>query len=116
MVRLLHLRDAGHRFCRLVFSARKSCDGIVDDPPDFRCGLCSEAVWSACLWKDWRSGRTKYAFLITLTVMGISTALVGILPTFAAIGWAAPIILFLLRVTQGLALGGEWGGAATYVA
>src|ERR1700722_11330522 len=58
----------------------------------------------------------KYTFLITITVMGISTALVGVLPTFATIGWVAPIILFLLRVTQGLALGGEYGGAATYVA
>ena len=58
----------------------------------------------------------KYTFLITITVMGFSTALVGVLPTFATIGWAAPIILFLLRVAQGLALGGEYGGAATYVA
>jgi len=58
----------------------------------------------------------KYTFLITITVMGLSTALVGVLPTFAAIGWAAPIILFFLRVAQGLALGGEYGGAATYVA
>jgi MFS family permease len=58
----------------------------------------------------------KYTFLITITVMGVSTALVGVLPTFATIGWVAPIILFLLRVTQGLALGGEYGGAATYVA
>jgi len=58
----------------------------------------------------------KYTFLITITVMGLSTALVGVLPTFSAIGWAAPLILFLLRVAQGLALGGEYGGAATYVA
>jgi MFS family permease len=58
----------------------------------------------------------KYTFLITITVMGLSTALVGVLPTFATIGWVAPILLFLLRVTQGLALGGEYGGAATYVA
>ena len=58
----------------------------------------------------------KYTFLITITVMGLSTALIGVLPTFSTIGWVAPIILFLLRVTQGLALGGEYGGAATYVA
>ena len=58
----------------------------------------------------------KYTFLITITVMGLSTALVGILPTFSSIGWVAPIILVLLRTTQGLALGGEYGGAATYVA
>jgi len=58
----------------------------------------------------------KYTFLVTITVMGLSTALVGVLPTFSAIGWVAPIILVLLRATQGLALGGEYGGAATYVA
>src|SRR6201996_7333521 len=58
----------------------------------------------------------KYTFLITITVMGLSTALVGVLPTFATIGWVAPLILVLLRTTQGLALGGEYGGAATYVA
>ena len=58
----------------------------------------------------------KYTFLITITVMGASTFAVGLLPTFKTIGWAAPTILTLLRLTQGLALGGEYGGAATYVA
>jgi MFS family permease len=58
----------------------------------------------------------KYTFLITIVVMGSSTALVGLLPTYAKIGFAAPIILVLLRLVQGLALGGEYGGAATYVA
>jgi MFS family permease len=58
----------------------------------------------------------KYTFLITIVVMGSSTALVGLLPTYSTIGFAAPILLVLLRLTQGLALGGEYGGAATYVA
>jgi MFS family permease len=58
----------------------------------------------------------KYTFLITIAVMGASTFLVGLLPTYSSIGYAAPIILTLLRLTQGLALGGEYGGAATYVA
>jgi MFS family permease len=58
----------------------------------------------------------KYTFLVTITVMGASTFAVGLLPTFAAIGWAAPVLLVLLRLLQGLALGGEYGGAATYVA
>ena len=58
----------------------------------------------------------KYTFLITILIMGVSTFGVGLLPTYAAIGIAAPIILVLLRVLQGLALGGEYGGAATYVA
>ncbi|MBP6796788.1 MAG: MHS family MFS transporter [Luteimonas sp.] len=58
----------------------------------------------------------KYTFLITIVLMGISTFLVGVLPTYATIGIAAPIILVVLRCLQGLALGGEYGGAATYVA
>ncbi len=58
----------------------------------------------------------KYAFLVTLLIMGGATALIGFLPTYAQIGIAAPIILLLIRVFQGLALGGEYGGAAVYVA
>jgi MFS family permease len=58
----------------------------------------------------------KYAFLVTLLIMGGATALIGLLPTYATIGVAAPIILLLIRVLQGLALGGEYGGAAVYVA
>ncbi|GLK75376.1 MFS transporter [Methylopila jiangsuensis] len=58
----------------------------------------------------------KYTFLVTILLMGVSTFIVGILPGAAAIGIAAPIILIVLRLLQGLALGGEYGGAATYVA
>ncbi len=58
----------------------------------------------------------KYTFLVTILIMGVSTSVVGFLPTYAKIGIAAPIILILLRLLQGLALGGEYGGAATYVA
>src|SRR6478672_11221497 len=58
----------------------------------------------------------KYTFLVTILVMGFSTFAVGLLPTYASIGWAAPILLVSLRLLQGLALGGEYGGAATYVA
>ena len=62
-----------------------------------------------------RVGR-KYTFLVTIVTMGLSTALIGVLPTYASIGLAAPVLLVLLRLVQGLALGGEYGGAATYVA
>src|SRR5216110_1920171 len=58
----------------------------------------------------------KYTFLVTIVVMGGATFLVGLLPTFSAIGWLAPFLLVTLRLAQGLALGGEYGGAATYVA
>jgi MFS family permease len=58
----------------------------------------------------------KYTFLVTIMVMGTSTFLVGLIPTYSSIGWVAPILLVSLRLLQGLALGGEYGGAATYVA
>ncbi|HKA59253.1 MAG TPA: MFS transporter [Gemmatimonadales bacterium] len=58
----------------------------------------------------------KYTFLVTLTGIGLSTALIGVVPTYVTIGLAAPLILFVLRLVQGLCLGGEYGGAITYVA
>jgi MFS family permease len=58
----------------------------------------------------------KYTFLVTIVIMGLSTFLVGVLPTYGSIGILAPVLLIILRLLQGLALGGEYGGAATYVA
>src|SRR6267154_2384820 len=58
----------------------------------------------------------KYAFLVTLSIMGGATALIGMLPTYKTAGWFAPVALIIIRVLQGLALGGEYGGAAVYVA
>src|SRR3954470_10035237 len=58
----------------------------------------------------------KYTFLVTLVIMGLSTFLIGCIPAYETIGAAAPILVLLLRLLQGLALGGEYGGAATYVA
>src|ERR1700722_7242724 len=57
----------------------------------------------------------KYAFLLTLIVMGVATTAMGLLPTYASIGIASPILLIAIRLVQGLAVGGELGGAATYV-
>src|ERR1700712_4252848 len=56
----------------------------------------------------------KYTFLVTIVIMGFSTFAVGLLPTYTSIGWAAPVLLVSLRLLQGLALGGEYGGAAAY--
>src|SRR5712672_1353197 len=58
----------------------------------------------------------KYTFLVTIIFMGAATFAVGLLPTYESIGWLAPILMVTLRLVQGLALGGEYGGAATYVA
>src|SRR5687767_2439773 len=58
----------------------------------------------------------KYTFLVTILIMGASTFLVGLLPSYDQIGWVAPVALIALRMLQGLALGGEYGGAAVYVA
>jgi len=58
----------------------------------------------------------KYTFLVTILIMGLSTFLVGLLPSYAQIGWIAPVLLIALRMAQGLALGGEYGGAVVYVA
>src|SRR5246500_4278139 len=57
----------------------------------------------------------KYAFLVTLSIMGLSTAVIGLMPTFATAGWFSPIALIVIRILQGLALGGEYGGGAGYV-
>lgn len=57
----------------------------------------------------------KYAFLVTLSIMGGATAVIGLLPTYATAGWVSPVLLIVIRVLQGLALGGEYGGAAVYV-
>ena len=62
-----------------------------------------------------RLGR-KYTFLVTITLMGVATAGIGLVPSYATIGVAAPVLIILLRIAQGLALGGEYGGAAIYVA
>lgn len=62
-----------------------------------------------------RFGR-KHTFIVTILLMGVATAGVGLVPSYAAIGWAAPALIILLRILQGLALGGEYGGAAIYVA
>jgi len=79
-------------------------------------------IWRPSRWASWCGlfgalffGRIgdlvgrKYAFLVTLSIMGFSTFAIGLLPSFATAGWFAPIVLLLIRILQGLALGGEYG-------
>jgi len=82
----------------------------------FAAGFAVRPLGAVLFGKLGDSAGRKQTFLVTIILMGISTALIGALPTYAQIGVAAPILLVSLRLLQGLALGGEYGGAATYVA
>lgn len=82
----------------------------------FAAGFAVRPLGAVLFGKLGDSVGRKHTFLVTIILMGISTALIGMLPTYAQIGVAAPILLISLRLLQGLALGGEYGGAATYVA
>src|SRR5918997_1934943 len=82
----------------------------------FAVGFVVRPFGALCVGRIFYLVGRKYAFLVTLLLMGGATALIGFLPTYATIGVAAPVLLLLIRVLQGLALGGEYGGAAVYVA
>jgi MFS family permease len=82
----------------------------------FAAGFAVRPLGAVLFGKLGDSVGRKHTFLVTIILMGISTALIGMLPTYAQIGVVAPILLVSLRLLQGLALGGEYGGAATYVA
>src|ERR1044071_8250899 len=82
----------------------------------FAAGFAVRPLGAILFGKLGDSTGRKQTFLITIVLMGIATALIGMLPTYAQIGVAAPILLVALRLLQGLALGGEYGGAATHVA
>ncbi|WIH01160.1 MFS transporter [Xanthomonas translucens] len=98
------------------FSGVNETTGFIFAPLAFAAGFAVRPFGAAFFGSlGDRIGR-KYTFLVTIVLMGLSTFIVGILPNYASIGMAAPIILIVLRLVQGLALGGEYGGAATYVA
>jgi hypothetical protein len=82
----------------------------------FSAGFAARSFGALVFGRFGDTAGRKSAFLITIIIMGTTTALVGVLPTYAQIGVAAPLALLALRITQGLAIGGEYGGAATYVA
>ena len=103
-------------FGRLFFPADNETAGYLSSLALFGVGFSVRPFGALVFGRLGDLAGRKYTFLITIVVMGLSTALVGLLPTFANIGFAAPIILVFLRIAQGLALGGEYGGAAIYVA
>jgi MFS family permease len=101
---------------KLFFPAANATAGLLLTLATFGAGFGVRPVGAVLFgWLGDRLGR-KYTFLVTITVMGLATAAVGFLPTFSSIGVAAPALLVACRLLQGLALGGEYGGAAIYVA
>ncbi len=103
-------------FGKLFFPADNPTTGFLSSLALFGVGFSVRPFGALVFGRIGDLVGRKYTFLITITVMGLSTALVGVLPTYERIGYWAPIILVFLRLAQGLALGGEYGGAATYVA
>ena len=103
-------------FGKLFFPADNETAGYLSSLALFGVGFSVRPFGALVFGRLGDLAGRKYTFLITIVVMGLSTALVGLLPTFSSIGFAAPIILVFLRLAQGLALGGEYGGAAIYVA
>jgi MFS family permease len=101
---------------KLFFPSASATAGLLLTLATFGAGFGVRPIGAILFgWLGDRLGR-KYTFLVTITLMGLATAGVGVLPTFASIGVAAPALLVVLRLFQGLALGGEYGGAAIYVA
>src|SRR3954453_23011394 len=101
---------------KLFFPSASATAGLLLTLATFGAGFGVRPVGAILFgWLGDRLGR-KYTFLVTITLMGLATAGVGLLPTFASIGVAAPALLVACRLLQGLALGGEYGGAAIYVA
>jgi len=103
-------------FSTQFFPADNPVAGLLASLAAFGAGFAVRPFGAAVFGRIGDITGRKFTFLVTITVMGLSTALVGLLPTYAQIGILAPIILVCLRLAQGLALGGEYGGAAIYVA
>jgi MFS family permease len=103
-------------FGKLFFPPGNETAGLLASLATFGAGFAVRP-FGALLFGSFgdKIGR-KYTFLVTIVIMGLSTVLTGLVPTFESIGWWAPVLLVTLRLAQGLALGGEYGGAATYVA
>jgi MFS family permease len=103
-------------FASVFFPASNTTAGLLSAFATYAAGFLVRPFGAIIFGRVGDLVGRKYTFLVTITVMGGATFAVGLLPTFAAIGWWAPSLLVTLRLCQGLALGGEYGGAATYVA
>jgi MFS family permease len=103
-------------FAALFFPAENATAGLLAAFATYAAGFIVRPLGAIIFGRLGDMVGRKYTFLITIVLMGFSTFAVGLLPTFEQIGWIAPILLVTLRLLQGLALGGEYGGAATYVA
>jgi MFS family permease len=103
-------------FGKLFFPAGNDTAGYLSSLALFGVGFSVRPFGALVFGRLGDMAGRKYTFLVTIIVMGLSTALVGMLPTYANIGIWAPVTLVFLRLAQGLALGGEYGGAAIYVA
>src|SRR6185437_9748209 len=103
-------------FAALFFPPGNQTAALLSAFAAYAAGFLVRPFGALVFWRIGDLVGRKYTFLITIIFMGGSTFLVGLLPKFQTIGWAAPVLLVTLRLVQGLALGGEYGGAATYVA
>ena len=116
MVRLLHFRQPRDRNLAALLSQGNNTLALIAYLSTFAVGFVVRPFGALFFGRIGDLVGRKYAFLVTLLIMGGATSLIGFLPTYATIGIAAPIILLVIRILQGLALGGEYGGAAVYVA
>jgi MFS family permease len=116
VVRLLHLRQPGGVLRVGLFPKENPTAALLSTLATFATGFVVRPFGAIVFGRIGDLIGRKYAFVITLTTMGLATTLTGLVPTYAQIGILAPTLLVLLRLLQGLALGGEYGGAATYIA
>jgi MFS family permease len=116
MVRLLYFRQPRCRHLSALYPPGNDTFAYIAYLATFAVGFIVRPFGALFFGRIGDIVGRKYAFLVTLLIMGGATAVIGFLPTYSQIGIAAPVILLFLRVLQGLALGGEYGGAAVYVA
>src|SRR5213075_626372 len=116
VVRLLHLRQLAALLSVKFFAAGASGSALIKTVGTFTAGFLIRPFGAFVFGRIGDLVGRKYTFLVTLSGMGLSTALIGFVPSYAQIGAAAGILLLILRLIQGLCLGGEYGGAITYVA